>query len=155
MPDVQLGAESIGIEHSVSGANNITGVASAGEYTWDTNRGVAAYPQLAGAGEGLIDVAAFKRNGNAYFTFAQILCSDTANWAVSITSGLRDGTATTVDNPDYDMELASGSGSSVVRINQELLSNQLIRFTVSGGTGGTRVIAMVARTNGSGGRLVS
>jgi len=153
--NVQLGAESIGVEHSVAGGNAITGELSAGAYTWDIDRGVAVFPELASAGEGLIDLRDFKRNGTTYCTFVQVICDAGLSWSVSLTSGLGDGSATEVDDPAYDMELASDSGSAVVRINQECLPTQLLRFTAAAGASPTKVIAMICKTNGSGGRLIS
>lgn len=155
MAEVELGAESIGVEHSVTGGNAITGILSVGELTWDPERGVASRDELSGAGEGLIDLRTLRRHGNVYCTFVHVMVDAGVNWAVALTSGLGDGSATEVDDPARDAQLASGTGPSVVRINQECLPTQLLRFTADAGTGPSRVVAMVCKTHGSGGRLIS
>lgn len=85
-----------------------------------------------------------------------ILCDPAVTWNVYLTSGLRDGSATTLDDPAYDLLLGSGAGTGRVELYFDLLPYQCIRVVTSEAPATTEIRAQLylGLTNGGGGRFM-
>lgn len=158
---VPLSSESIGIQHQVPAGNNFTGIRPSTSELDDTTvlpkRNVVVVPTLAGDGGGLFLPSDYLKmdQRQAYVTHVILMSSATFGWSINVTSGLGDGSATTVDDPVLDMELFTGNDSVHQRMNIELLQTQSIRITTTGGAQPIYAIVLMANTAGDGGRLIS
>lgn len=94
-------------------------------------------------------------SGNAHVAYVHVICSAAVAWEVFLTSGLKDGTALTVDDPVHDVFLSDGEGSGALAITTELLRGQCIRFTsvANTGTSDMRVIVSTTKTTSEFGRV--
>jgi hypothetical protein len=162
---VKLQDCSLGVEHSVAIGQIMAGHAPVvpalptAPWTYDTVKHLVLYARPADAVMGLFDPGPHvNSNIHAYCTGVQIRQNAGVAWSIALTSGdASEGspTAPEVHDPDYDLLLASGTGSAYTKLNQEILPGQRIRVVL--GTAAvipSRVIAMFCNTIGAGGRLI-
>lgn len=148
---VVLSAESVGIEQVVSDGNRFTGILPPSgtlETVTERNvdREVVEIPDLGADGGGLYNLYEwFTLAGrHIYVTSLHIATDDpTVEWAAYLTSGLRDGDATTLDDTSFDVELASGTGGSMQALQGEMLPQQCIRITTTALAAGTTLRAIL------------
>lgn len=158
MSIVPLSTEALGIQHSAPAGSDLTGIRAAnGPAVFSSERQVLVHPEEAGDGGGLFlpsdDVA--PTNNHAYCTHIQLFSSAAFAWTIYVTSGLGDGSATTLDNPNKDQAIATGSDNSHVRTNVELLPGQAIRIVTTTATADVYAIVHFSETSGDSGRLIS
>lgn len=157
MSKIPIGDGAVGVQHSVPASNNFSGELPAGTPAYVPTREVLAYPVEGGNGGGLFFPVDPLIPGpqHAFCTHVQLFSAAGFSWTVDITSGLKDGDATHVDDPLHDQELENGSGNAHVRVMRELLPGQGVRVVTTGASAIVYAIFHVTITVGSGGRVVA
>lgn len=86
----------------------------------------------------------------------RILADDDVSWDVFITSGLRDGSPTELDDPSNDTHIGAGLGSGHLKPYIELLPYQCVRIVTTTAPTGTeiRALTLFADAGGWGGRFM-
>lgn len=155
--NVILGPVAIGLQQSVAPTFAMTGVANAGEMTWNSARGVVETPILTAAGGGLFDPHVVASRAAPFCTTVFISCNSAVTWTLYMTSGIPGGTAPQVNDPAQDAPiLVSGTGPSLVLVNREFLRTQLLRVvTAAAVTTPNLIIANFISTSTSGGRVIA
>ncbi len=71
---------------------------------------------------------------------AHIMVSSAVDWTLSLTSGFGDGDegGTTIDDPAYDIEIASGTGPAVENLSVVVGSGKSVRFTTASANSGNK-----------------
>lgn len=94
------------------------------------------YDRLAGDGEGLFEFDHFTTSSRGqrpvvFVSFVKLLVGAGVAWSLRITDGDRSGTATTIDDPALDVELASGTGNASVRLMRDFPPRCNLRAVVA------------------------
>lgn len=111
------------------------------------------------SGNGLFDpydVFDVQNGKHLWLTGIQVIDpSGLLEWDVFVTSGLNDGSATTLDAVAGDAAILSGTGATFQRIGLELFQNRRIRVTTdnNAAVGDARIALFFTYVNGSFGRL--
>lgn len=131
MNTIQISSSPIAIQQSVSSGNAFDGTAPSGDPSFDNEKDMIVYPE--GNSGGLFD---FKKTepgrGHIYAVRMRVGVESGVSWELSVTSGRRDGSSGQVDDPGFDMTIASGSEPDDIEIGRQLMPNHnLIRFTTS------------------------
>jgi hypothetical protein len=158
MSIVPLSTESTAIQHSVGAGNNLSGdQPNNGAPAFDQARHVLVHPEEAAGGGGYFrpEDSLEVGDNHAYCTHVQIFSQAAFTWTLNVTSGFGDGTGLDGDDPVHDQTIATGSVSSHVRVNIELLPGQAIRVSTAGASTPVYAIAHFAETSGDHGRLIS
>lgn len=127
---INLSRRVTGLRQIIETGNSMNGVAPGGSLDVQSDKDVLAYPSDTKGG--LFTFTDVKASEHVYVSRIMMNIEDGVNWSVFLTSGRRDGSGTPdpVDDPAYDMELASGYGPEVVPVDIDILPNGgLIRVT--------------------------
>lgn len=127
------------LRHALTASGTFTGVKPSGDFTVAPgSSGQSAYSRWTSAGSGLGLFHALSSmfiqpdQRTAVVSHYHIVVPTDATWTLALTSGLGDGDAgTTVDHPDFDYELASGTGPAFGAIDLPLPPGSSVRFTTS------------------------
>lgn len=94
--------------------------------------------------------------GRPWLMNLHVLCDPAVTWRAWLTSGLRDGSATELDDPINDVPLGFHTGVGGIQLYFDLLPYQCIRVTASTAPAGTEIYARLylGLSNGDGGRFM-
>jgi hypothetical protein len=158
---IKLADNSLGVEHSVVIGQPMLGHRPADVTPgYDTVRHILKFATPADGVMGLFDPGPHvSSHVHAFVPAVQVRQGAGVAYSIYLTNGLGvdegSPTAPEVDDPDFDLILATGTGSAYVRTLVELLPGQMVRVVLgTAATVDSRVIVHFVNVVAPGGRLV-